>query len=328
MTGLRETLARRRQGWFGLKKYVKELGSYPIPHAILRLTSRFVPAFRTGRLPAPRGLGEVAATVDDATFTMLRPDRCEIAKELYWGHGRRPRAEDALALDVVARLARHADVFVDVGAYTGVFTLATTAANLALTAHAFEIVPAVADLLEQNLRRDGVADRVIVHREGVGDPASTMVVPPGVGGSALPSFYSSRMHFDHGVRVGFVALDSLSDAVPEDRRVVMKVDVEGTERAVFEHGAAFLARARPDILCEVLFERAEPDVLNTIFAPLGYSFYLVREHDLLAWPTIVPNRRFRDWLFSRRDAADLARLGFTIAGPPSTDPVTARPPAT
>jgi FkbM family methyltransferase len=327
MNGLRETLARRRQGWFGLKKYVKELGSYPIPHAILRFAARFVPAFRTGRLPAPRGLREVTATVDGVTFAMLRPDRCEIAKELYWGNGRRPRAEDALALDVVTRLARRADVFVDVGAYTGVFTLATTAANDALTAHAFEIVPAVADLLEENLRRNGVNDRVVVHREGVGDPASTMVVPPGVGGSALPSFYSSRMHFDHGVRVGFVALDSLGDAVADEGRVVMKVDVEGTERAVFDHGMTFLAGAKPDILCEVLFDRAEPDALNAIFAPLGYSFYLVREHDLLAWPTIAPNRRFRDWLFTRRDAAELAGAGIRTSERPPHDPAAATTPA-
>ncbi|HEX6265191.1 MAG TPA: hypothetical protein VF036_07910 [Actinomycetota bacterium] len=63
-------------------------------------------------------------------------------------------------------------------------------------AHAFEIVPAVADALEANARRNGVDDRVAVHREGIGDPNKTMRVPSGEGGSALPSFYSSRIRFD------------------------------------------------------------------------------------------------------------------------------------
>src|SRR5207248_9707618 len=125
-------------------------------------------------LPAPRGLEEVVGRVDDETFVMLEPSRCEIAKELYWGEGRRPRAEDDNALEIVARLARSRAVFIDVGAYTGIFTLATTAVNAHIVAHAFEIVPRVADLLEANLRRNRVDDRVTVHREGIGISGASM----------------------------------------------------------------------------------------------------------------------------------------------------------
>jgi FkbM family methyltransferase len=246
-----------------------------------------------------------------ATFVMLRPDRCEIAKEFYWGNGRRPRNEDAFALDVVAMLAREADAFIDIGAYTGVFTLATASVNPILTSHAYEIVPAVADLLEDNVRRNGFGERVFVHREGIGVPGATMVIPSGEGGSALPSFYSSRLRFEHGTTVAFRSLDSLGDVVGPAKRLVMKVDVEGTEDDIFAHGQRFLAARRPDVLCEVLPGKARVEALNGLLSRLGYEFYLVRGTDLLRCALISPHPHYRDWLFAHRERS-ITSLGLLV----------------
>jgi FkbM family methyltransferase len=223
------------------------------------------------------------------------------------GPGRRPRLEDQNALEIVSRLARDADVFLDIGAYTGVFTLATSAVDPNLTTHAFEIVPRVADLLEANLRRNGFDGRATVHREGIGVPGTTMLVPSGEGGSALPSFYSSRMHFEQGVSVNFRSLDSLEESLPAASRVLMKIDVEGTEADIFSNGGSFLERHRPNILCEVLHGQADAETLNGILEPLGYQFYLVREHDTLKHPSIQPNPRFRDWLFTAEAAYGVSK---------------------
>ena len=249
---------------------------------------------------------------DGAMFVMLDPARCENAKELFWGDGRRPKPNDRLALDVVARLGREADEFLDVGAYTGLFTLATTAVTPGLHAHAFEIVPAVADALEANLRRNGVTERVAVHREGLGEPGSTMRVPSGEGGSALPSFYSSRMRFEKGEDVSFRSLDSIGALLPAEARVVMKVDVEGTEDAVFGAGQMFLETFRPDILCEVLPE-ADGARLEELLAPAGMRRYLVTNARLEEAQGIVPDPSFRDWLFSPRTPEDLRARGLPVA---------------
>lgn len=302
----RRSWRARSQSWFGLKRLVKEAASYSVPHAALRLASRHVPKLRSGRLPAPRRLKEVVGRVDGASFVMLRPDRCENAKELYWGNGSRSRPEDVRALDAVVRLARDADVFIDIGAYTGLFTLATTAANRRLKAHAFEIVPRVAGLLEANIRRNAVDDRVTVHREGIGIPDTILVVPSGEGGSALPSFYSAKMHFEDGLEIPFRSLDSLEELIDSASRLVMKVDVEGTEADVFQDGRALVERHRPDVLCEVLYG-SDPQVLNELLTPLGYSFYLVTGNRALQHRQLVPNRQFRDWLFTVRP--NVAEIG-------------------
>ena len=352
MTDYRRTLAGRRQRWFGLKPLVKTgLSARPL-HPLLRVAARLVPGIRAGRLPAPAGLAEVAGTAAGARFVLVDPGRCEIAKEFYWGGGRRPDPADALALDIVTALARRAAVLLDVGAYTGVFTVAAAAANPGLRVHAFEMVPAVVAGLQRNIDRNGIADRVRVHPTGVGASGTRMRVPSGEGGSALPSFYSAHMEFAEGFEVEFLALDDLLAEVDEhagagaagaeadrgrgsaggpgsggdagsggDRhegagapgQVVMKIDVEGAEDAVLEHGQELLARHRPDILCEVLHGQADGRALEALLAPNGYRWYLVRADDIAARERIVPDPVHRDWLFSARTPAALeADLGRII----------------
>jgi FkbM family methyltransferase len=302
----------RRQSWFGLKRPVKRFLALGVPNAMLRLVARFAPSLRSGRLPAPSRLKEVTGRVGGITFVMLDPARCENAKELFWGRGRRPKAHDWLALDTVATLAREADTFLDVGAYTGLFTIAVTAYAPNVDVQAFEIVPAVAEALEANVRRNGVDHRVVIHREGIGDPDTTMRVPSGEGGSALPSFYSSRMRLDGGISVGFRSLDSIAALIPEASRVVMKVDVEGTEDEVFRFGQAFLRACRPDILCEVLHGVADGAAVDGLLAVAKLHAYLVTDARLVRIDRVVPHPTFRDWLFTARTAEELRGLGLPV----------------
>lgn len=304
-------LGRQRQSWFGLKRHVKRFLSLPLPHAVVRSIARSVPSLRSGRLPAPASIHEVEGRVGGATFVMLDPARCENAKQLYWGDGRRPKADDRLALDTVVALARDADVFLDVGAYTGLFTLAVSAAAPAVQVHAFEIVSAAADALEANLARNGVELRVAAHREGIGDEGATLRVPSGEGGSAIPSFFSSRIEVGDGELVRFRSLDSVADMLPAGDRVVMKVDVEGTEDAVFRGGKSFLAAFRPDVLCEVLPE-ADGTLLEELLAPAELRWFLVTSRRLEPQPAIVPDERHRDWLFTRREPDELRALGLPV----------------
>ena len=302
----------RRQGWYGLKAPVKRLLSWRVPHLVLRQVVRLVPPRDgIGRLPAPARLREVEGRIGDLRFVMLNPARCEIAKELYWGGGRRPRPEDALAMEVFAALAPRADVVLDVGAYTGVFTLVAAAANPGARIHAFEIVPEVYKALLDNLVRNDVLSRVTPHLEGIGEPGREMRIATGAGGSALPSFYSSRMRFEGGPHVRFRSLDSLLGELRAGRTLV-KIDVEGTEEAVFRHGQRFLAERRPDVLCEVLAGVADPGRLEALLAPHGYRYFRVAEAALEARPRIDPHARFRDWLFTTAPPERLAELGLPL----------------
>ena len=310
----RRSRTARRRSWYGLKAPAKRVLAWSAPHAALRAVARRWPALaRSGRLPAPANLAEVEGEALGHRFVMLRPDRCEIAKELYWGKGRRPRPEDALAIDVFARLARQSDVLLDIGAYTGIFTLVGTAVSDTVRAHAFEIVPHVFQALFANCVRNDVLHRATLHHVGIGAPGDSMPVPTGGGGSALPSYYSRSLHFEGGVLVEFVSLDSLIPLVHAGARVVAKIDVEGTEHDVFRHGQSFLSSYRPDVICEVLAGVAHHEELEPLI-PTGYARYLIGQESLSPRPHVEPDQHFRDWLFTARTRDELVSLGVPVAG--------------
>lgn len=270
------------------------------------------PAFRVGgRLPAPAHLKEVEGSVVGRRYVMLRPDRCEIAKELYWGRGCRPRPADSFAVDLFARLAQSADAALDIGAYTGIFTLISSTVNPSLRAHAFEIVPEVFQGLFANCVRNDVLHRTTLHHVGVGKPG-LMRVPGSTRGSALPSYYSRLLHFEEGVMVEFISLDSLVPLFGSENHLLLKVDVEGTENDVFRYGQKFLSSFRPDVLCEVLAGVANGMELEQLL-PQDYWHYLVCETFLAPRKRLEPSGRFRDWLFTARAPDELAALGISIA---------------
>jgi FkbM family methyltransferase len=313
-TDFRMSATGRRRSWYGLKKHVKRALSWRIPHLFLRFLVRLRPSLaRGGRLPAPARLQEVAAFAGGASFVMLRPDRCIVAKELYWGRGRRPRPEDDFAIELFASFARGSDVALDIGAYTGIFTLVGTTVNPEIEAHAFEIVPEVYRALFDNCVRNDVLDRTTLHHTGVGELEARVLLPASSSDSALPSFYSGRLRFESGTHVRFVSLDSLAPLLPSDARVVAKIDVEGTEDEILLHGQEFLKEFRPDLLCEVLHGVANGAELERLLAPHGYRFYLVRSEDLFPAARIEPSSRFRDWCFTARAPQELRELGIRVA---------------
>ena len=329
------TLTARRQSWFGLKLPVKTALAQPAFHPLLRTIAPRIRGLKIGRLPAPIELTEVRGRAGGADFVLVEPFRCEIAKEFYWGKGRRTEPEDAFALDLMVALSADADVFLDIGAYTGVFTMAILAANENVRAHLFEIIPAVVAGAEKNIDRNGFNARVTVHPTGVGSPDTWMKVPIGDGGSALPSFYSSDMHFDSDAEVRFTSLDALlpemlaevpdrdTQSQPgeglhdgsvrgETPRVTVKIDVEGGENDVLAHGREFLSTLRPDILCEVLSDRAKPRELMGHLGEHGYHYYLVGEDRLYARKAIRPDPHLRDWLFTLKSPDQMRTAGYPV----------------
>jgi FkbM family methyltransferase len=309
----RSTERGRRMRWFGLKRHVKRVFGWRLPHAFLRAAVEVFPRLAaSGRLPAPAHLKEVTGRVRGATFVMLAPDRCVVAKELYWGKGRRPRPADRNAVEVFAALARGSECMLDVGAYTGLFTLVSVAVEPQIQAHAFEIVPDVFHALFDNCVRNDVLHRVTLHHLGVG-PEAVIRVPSGLRESALPDFYSSRLHFESGTRIRLRPLDSLISAIEPGARVIVKVDVEGTENAVLRSGQVFLRTFRPDILCEVLPGVADPLEVESLLVPHGYRFHLVRERDLQLRQHVEGHPKYRDWLFTTRSPQELAAASIPVS---------------
>lgn len=303
----------RRQQWFGTKPVVKKALSTRPVHVVMRTIAPWLSRYvRYQRLPAPRQLRSVQAVMGGVWFEMLAPDRCVVAKELYWGRGRRPGAADQRALEVFALLVPQADLVLDIGAYTGIFSLLAAKRSVLAEVHAFEIVPEVAELLRENIARNRLESRIQLHTHGVGREGVAWI-PAAIGGSALPDFFSVDMQVVAGRSVPVRRLDGLDFLTTRwDRSgVLVKVDVEGAEREVLEGASSFIDRNRPDVLCELL-----PGSRSIADLPClqGYHFYLVEDGYLSEHAKPFGDARYRDWLFSMKPAPELRRLSVPVVG--------------
>lgn len=305
MTDQDSRLARQR--WWGLKAPAKRLFSYQPMHTAMVIGSkRFLSEDQAARLPAPASVAASTARMSGVTFQMERPDRCILAKELYWGGGRRPNPVDQTALDVFAALARTAGTVFDIGSYTGIFSLLSAAVSPTVRVHAFEVIPEVFLAAWSNIIRNDKVGRIDVHLRAVGVSGSLSVVR-GTGGSALPDFLSTgTAAVEHGVAVPGMQLDELEAMVGEGP-VLIKIDIEGGEPSAFQTGAAFLAAHHPDILCEVLEDTPTAGMAAQL-RELGYRFYSVGPDELTEDADLRGLADRRDWLFTRRSPEDLREV--------------------
>lgn len=304
---------RSRHNWCGVKPWAKRLLARSAAHRAVRVAVRLAGSrVPRERLPAPASLDRVTARMAGVSFVMLRPDRCIVAKELYWGRGRRPRPADQLALDVFAAFVDEARLVIDVGAYTGLFSLLAARRSQTAEVHGYEVVPLVARAARGNVAANGLEQRVTIHGAAIGADGDSVVVGDGAGGSAWPDFYSTRMSFSGGTKVQVRSLDAVVRELGVPPPAVVKIDVEGTEDVVLRHARSFLTSHRPDILCEVLPGGNAPTV-QAVLEPHGYRYLRVEDGVLRPHAELMPREHYRDWLFTTRGDAELASLGMPVA---------------
>lgn len=137
-------------------------------------------------------------------------------------------------------LLRPGDLFVDVGANVGVYSVLAGAA-VGANALAIEPVPATFDLLQDNLRLNRLEERVRSVNVGVGETAGVLHF------SAAEGAENHVATDGRGVAVAVETLDALVGAAAP---TLIKIDVEGYETPVIAGAAQTLAR--PSLLAVIL----------------------------------------------------------------------------
>ena len=154
--------------------------------------------------------------------------------------------------EALRRLLAPGDVFYDVGANVGFFTLiGARLVGPAGRVVAFEPVPWCATAVAHNIALNGFAHAEI-RAEAVGgaDGPSRLLV---VGEASWSHLESTGRHADvrDEIDVDVVALDSLVAAGTIPPPDVLKIDTEGAELQAIEGARATIARHRPAIVCEL-----------------------------------------------------------------------------
>lgn len=150
----------------------------------------------------------------------------------------------------LGELLRPGDVYFDVGANVGFFTLvASRFTGSKGSLYAFEARPEIARTAKKNLRRNSIAATVLPVAVGDADGKVALLVADHPGGSTIEP--SKAVSTTRTELVGQVTLDSLVATGGVEVPDLVKIDVEGAELAVLRGMTAILERHQPIVLFEV-----------------------------------------------------------------------------
>jgi FkbM family methyltransferase len=224
----------------------------------------------------------------------------------------------------IARRLRPGDLFVDIGANIGYFTLlGSRLVGKAGRVVAIEPVPGTFELLRRNLESNKVSNvRAVNAAISDREEALQLFLPAGgdVGRTTGVKEWAAKRNFQQGPRVRAVPLESVLSREEIERVRIIKIDVEGYEAQVLPSLFSLLGRCRDDL--EIMVEmtpsafsnqcKTPADLLNQ-FAELGFHCYEI-ENDytvgsyLRAGPAMPPRRVAdlafvdqRDLVLSRQD---------------------------
>jgi FkbM family methyltransferase len=196
-------------------------------------------------------------------------------------------------------LLRPGDLFLDVGANVGSYTVLASKVCLAKTL-AFEPDADAADSLEQNIRVNGITASAVVHRVALGDHNGKIAFTKGLD-------TMNRIATGEDGAVQIVPVARLDDICASALPTLVKLDVEGYEEAVLA-GAAQVMRS-PSLLAvqSELSNSAVTDRLGSFgFTPVFYEPF-TRE---------VANRDFGYGISNMLYVRDIARIQKRVSSAP------------
>lgn len=181
-----------------------------------------------------------------------------LARQIVWGN---LTIWEATSLRAFSQLVRNSRMFVDVGAYTGIYSL-IACADGAGNAIAFEPNPEVVPMLRRNVAANSMGERItVIAKAASSAPGSAVLsIPDDVTGA----------HLSDGGSGPRVELTTVDEALGGRQVDVIKIDVEGFEPDVIAGAELSISTCLPAIITECLDAPAYSAVKASLTS-LGYD---------------------------------------------------------
>ena len=248
------------------------------------------------------------------------PDRLGAGKEFRM-YGRRGRDAVARTLwfsgwggfeppmpDLFAALATDARWVLDVGSFSGFYTLVSVTVSPTARVLAFDPFPEAQQLFEDNLALNRVDERARLLKTAASDKPGTapLYIPPTTTGLVEMASSLGSWHRPQHEQVLHVAVTTLDEAAARNNAGpvdLIKLDVESMEAPVLRGAATILREQRPVVFLEVL-EGYDDGTLDAVAADFDYRCGVLTDTGLL-WPDrIKAHPQFTNQVFCPREKVD------------------------
>jgi FkbM family methyltransferase len=252
-------------------------------HQLMRPLSQagFIPAPVWKRLPIAHNFDVILPNGKNFIYQSTYGDA--IGRALFW---KSLTAWETETTSTFFQLAQNAQVVLDIGANTGVYTLLAALANPNVQVIAFEPVPFIFNHLSHNIHINQLEGRCAARQEAVSNMMNTaqLHVPFG----DLPSSSSLlnegfRGYAGYKITVPVVTIDSMCEHAD-----LVKMDVEGFEPQVLDGMSRLLDTSKPNIIVE-----CNPDgpykEIQARLSKYGYRYYHLTRNGPVLQQNIVPD---------------------------------------
>lgn len=195
------------------------------------------------------------------------------------------------------KIVAFADVFIDIGANRGYYSLVALSRSKSINVHSFEVNQKTVSKLESHLNQ--FENRNIeVHDFALGNHNGTTILHSyeDLGSGMDTLFPLEKYGKTRSLEVPVRTLDSIFESVDPASIYVMKIDVEGGELDIIRGGARFIARANPVIIMEINVQMLNPSggpaELRNVLGSLDYQLFWISERGgYIRWenPELLPH---------------------------------------
>ena len=209
-------------------------------------------------------------------FSMFSANDDMVAKHFFWDG---KDSYEPMSLKIWGALAKQSGVILDIGSYTGIYSLLAATINHKSKIYAFEALDIVYSRLLINKHSNNLGN-LTCFNAAVGAVDGNIELSSKAGDSILSSGSSiSKVVGKFSKTIKCVTLGSIIDNLCIDSVDLIKIDVEGAELDIIKNAEATLLHHSPDMLIEFLSD-SDTELAANYLKELGYRFYQVNDRKM------------------------------------------------
>lgn len=212
-----------------------------------------------------------------------------ISRNLFWNG-----ADQYEYTSIFKKLIKEANVFFDIGASIGYYSILAGHLNPKLRIYAFEPTEGALFYLNENIKINNLQHRTKIESfalsNTIGETEFNVIV-----NKKYPTIYN--LSGEHNLKTKnelnantvMVKTDTLDHYISENKIAeisIMKLDTEATEHYILQGATTLLEKLRPIIICEVLFNKIENE-LEAIMKDKDYRFFGEKHGKLIPLSTLI-----------------------------------------